>query len=681
MLCRRLTYCLAAAAAAAPTNPLSMQLPGIPLDFASPAQYSRFLLSYVVEEVMAQLRQGLQDADFRGSDSPPVSNIQKPRGLFADSGDAHDLDMYEVSATLSCSFYSAANGSKLRTHLKPADVVLLHSGRYGKQPSCRMLAFVTSVPAQYHLAQLMKEAAAAGRNSVELPVTVKVFTEEQSGEHAGLFSDSSSRRWSARVVGGLITYARVFSALQQLASKPLHSSKLLQELLLHTPPPAAAAAAEGTADSSTPAAAAVDADPDADPHLAAQMYSAVRSYCQMKPALDASQEAVVMRTTCAPAAEQRQAATLVQGPPGTGKTATLARATSILACSGKRVLTCAPTSAAVSESAQRSLQLIADGRQFAQCAGSGSSLQMRPLSTGDMLLAGNEEKVDLSGPVAAVHLKLRVKRLMKIAGSSGLLGTFKEASALLNIKLLFDFKQQPAASCSTPAAAFAAFLASRVVAVQQQLQAQMQVVTQDMPSDSVAGLQESVQQLLSWLQVLLDCARDEQASSSGSSHSGSSDTSSDSSSSNSSSSDTSSSSNDSSIGSDTSSGSLFDEFTALKATKGSSVAFGSSAVEAELLAAPAGLSRWEVAAVQLRAAIQQAEEQVPDVLRKAPSHRELQEFCVSSCRHVFCTVATAGAPYMSAMGGFSVVVLDEAAQVSSFEDLRCCVSHMLLWCC
>jgi hypothetical protein len=106
------------------------------------------------------------------------------------------------------------------------------------------------------------------------------------------------------------------------------------------------------------------------------------------------------------------------------------------------VLTCAPTNAAVIQSARRSLRLIADARQFAQHAGSGSGVQLRPLSTGDVLLAGDEEKVDPAGPVAAVHLSHRVKWLMKIAGRSGLLGTLQKASSLLTVKLLFDFKQQ-----------------------------------------------------------------------------------------------------------------------------------------------------------------------------------------------------------------------------------------------
>jgi hypothetical protein len=542
-----------------------------------------------------------------------------------------------------------------------------------------MLAAVTNVPAKHHIRELMKEAAAAGSNTVELAVTLMVFAEAQSAEHAALFpitssSSSSSGSWFADNVGGLITPSRVFDALQQLAREPLHSSKLLQELLLHTPPAAAAAAtAAGPADSSAPAAA----DADANPFAAAQMLSAVRSYCQQQPALDASQEAVVLDTACAPAAKQRQAAIFVQGPPGTGKTSTLARTTSILVCSGKRVLTCAPTNAAVIESARRSLRLIADARQFAQHAGSGSGLQLRPLSTGDVLLAGDEEKVDPSDPVAAVHLSHRVKRLLGISGRSGLLGTLSEASALLTVEQLFDFKQQcrqqPAGSSSTPAAAFAAFLADSVVAVREQLQAQMKVVAQDMPSDSVVELQQSVQQLLSWLQVLLDCARDDEVSSSTSSSdssSGSSDTGTSSTSGTgigSGDTGTSSSDNDSISGTgSTSSGSrsLFDAFTFLKATKGGSAAFGSTAVEPHLVTEPDWLSRWETAAVQLQAIIQRAEEQVPDVLREAPCHNEMQQFCISSCKHLFCTVATAGAPYM---GGFLVVVLDEAAQVSSLE--------------
>jgi hypothetical protein len=274
-----------------------MQLPCIPQNFSSSAQYSHIMQQHCLEDARAELAAGLQDADNNNSTALPVSSIKMLRNPLPDSG-----GMEEVAVTLTCSFHSTANGSsKLQTHMKPTDVLLLsHTkqqrsgnpkkkrGRRGsKQPvSCSLLAMVTSMPAQKDLAKAMKKAAAAGRETVDVAVTVKLFAEQGSPQYAALVSGNSSGRWLAHVVGSLATSRRAFSAHQQLAEVPLHSSKLLQEVLLHTPPAAAAAAADaGPADSS--------------PHAAAQMHSAVRSYCQQL-ALDASQEAV-LRMTCASA--------------------------------------------------------------------------------------------------------------------------------------------------------------------------------------------------------------------------------------------------------------------------------------------------------------------------------------------------------------------------------------------
>jgi hypothetical protein len=293
--------------------------------------------------------------------------------------------------------------------------------------------------------------------------------------------------------------------------------------------------------------------------------------------------------------------------------------------------------------AERYVQLIRAGQQFAQHAGSGSGLQLRQLSLGDLVLAGTEEKLDLCGPLSAVYLQHRVERLVKVAGPAGLLATLRKVRSMLTVEPLAHFnklqrkRRAAAGSSSSPAAAFAAFLAGRVVAVQEQLQAHMKVVAQDMPCGSAPKPQECMQQVLSYMQNLLDCAREDEASSSRSSGSSSD--------------------------SDSLKGSLWLEFTKLEARKRSPASFDNPADDLKPPAAPSLRARWAADAAELQIFIPRAEGLVPAVLRGPPTYKALEEFCLSSCTHLFCTVATAGAGYMAAMGSFSLVVLDEAAQV------------------
>lgn len=111
---------------------------------------------------------------------------------------------------------------------------------------------------------------------------------------------------------------------------------------------------------------------------------------------------------------------LIQGPPGTGKTATLATLLSILSCLKQRTLVCAPTNVAISEVILRFLGFFtanppAAGKNcllfdqfcalYRQAKGEGC------VQLGDLVLIGNEDRLDLNGPLEQVFLDRRTDRL------------------------------------------------------------------------------------------------------------------------------------------------------------------------------------------------------------------------------------------------------------------------------
>jgi hypothetical protein len=676
-----------------------LQLAPIPADFTSPAEYSRAFIWFVAEEVRAQLHQALlalssNSSSGSGGCGPAVPVQDVSLSANAKKEDA-EQNMHEVAVTVSCSSGPQPNsnssssggsssGQQLRLPFKPTDLLLLSSTQVGciddlKQPGCSpwMLALVTGTPGLDQQQQSAAAAAAAGQAgvSVDVELKVKVWAVPGSPELEALSAGSSSsssgsssgRRgsWWAYALGSLATPMRAFNALQQLADVPLHRSLLLRELLLHNAPPAAAAPAAGS--SCIQAASSSRTDVTNSALLDAQMSSAVLSYCQQCPALNPSQQQIVLQLSCSPAAAAAgngQAIRLVQGPPGTGKTATVTRLLSVLGCSGVHVLACAPTNVAVCELATRYLQLLQGQRQFADHVNSSSisgygsssssmgSAALQQLSSGDVLLVGNEERLELSDALAAVFLPGRVQRLMGVAGPMGVLGTLSELRRVLSAQQLADFRQQcrqqeasPSSSSSSSGIdgsgsdcssgeGFASFLASRLRQLHKQLQRQLQVVVQDLPSQISQKIQHPMQQAVGFLEQILSHTT-------------------------------------SSRHNNNSSSTVLRMYEALEAICGPSAAFDASP-DAVTQAALAGSSThtWVTTAVQLLQAVraaQAAQAAAPAALQQRPNARALRQFCLSSCRHLFCTVSTVGSGVMADAGVFPVVVADEAAQLVEAE--------------
>ena len=97
---------------------------------------------------------------------------------------------------------------------------------------------------------------------------------------------------------------------------------------------------------------------------------------------------------------------LIQAPPRTGKTGKMSMSVSLLSIllhMGYKVLVCAPTNAAISEIAMRFLNLVRSPSD--QCP----NIYDFPciLISSDLVLAGNEEKLDVEGPLGDICHVLR----------------------------------------------------------------------------------------------------------------------------------------------------------------------------------------------------------------------------------------------------------------------------------
>lgn len=119
--------------------------------------------------------------------------------------------------------------------------------------------------------------------------------------------------------------------------------------------------------------------------------------------LNESQSTALQSTVTGLLLELKPHIRLIQGPPGTGKTATLATLLSILSCLKQRTLVCAPTNVAVSEVILRFLVFFTAKPpvEAEDC-----------VQLGDLVLIGNEDRLNLDGPLEQVFLDRRVDRLI-----------------------------------------------------------------------------------------------------------------------------------------------------------------------------------------------------------------------------------------------------------------------------
>ncbi|KAJ7942728.1 UvrD-like Helicase, ATP-binding domain, P-loop containing nucleoside triphosphate hydrolase [Quillaja saponaria] len=99
----------------------------------------------------------------------------------------------------------------------------------------------------------------------------------------------------------------------------------------------------------------------------------------------------------------RSTVELIWGPPGTGKTKTLSTLLFTFLKMNCKVLTCAPTNVAIKEVASRMLTIKKESFEM------GPEVLFCPL--GDMLLFGNNERLQVGSEIEDIYLEYRVKQL------------------------------------------------------------------------------------------------------------------------------------------------------------------------------------------------------------------------------------------------------------------------------
>ncbi|CAI0438004.1 unnamed protein product [Linum tenue] len=100
---------------------------------------------------------------------------------------------------------------------------------------------------------------------------------------------------------------------------------------------------------------------------------------------------------------------LIKGPPGTGKTKTVSTLLVSLLKMKCRTLTCAPTNVAIKEVASRVVKLLKSETSSTQ----NSAAVCLKNALGDILLLGNEDRLNLDSEVQEIYLGYRVKELWK----------------------------------------------------------------------------------------------------------------------------------------------------------------------------------------------------------------------------------------------------------------------------
>lgn len=125
--------------------------------------------------------------------------------------------------------------------------------------------------------------------------------------------------------------------------------------------------------------------------------------------LNVSQTSAIYSAVNAVKKKEHPCIKLIQGPPGTGKTSLLVSLLSVLLHRRYKVLVCAPTNAAISEIATRFLNLVTSPSD--QCPNIHNFPCIVTLS--DLVLVGNEEGLDVEGPLENIFLPYREERLLK----------------------------------------------------------------------------------------------------------------------------------------------------------------------------------------------------------------------------------------------------------------------------
>ncbi|KAG0608710.1 hypothetical protein M758_8G126400 [Ceratodon purpureus] len=218
-------------------------------------------------------------------------------------------------------------------------------------------------------------------------------------------------------------------------------------------------------------------------------------YCEYRQ-LNESQATAVKTSITGLMLELKPRIRLIQGPPGTGKTATLATLLSILSSSEHRTLVCAPTNVAISEVILRFLRFFNAANKsllFGQFCASETEVGGHSVRLGDLVLIGNEDRLDLEGSLESIFLDRRVERLIRaLSPHSG----WKASTSAL-VEFLNSATVQYETYKETHDTSFMEFFRERASSLVEEFLEHCDILSNDLPSAYLPTR---------WLSVLRKCS-------------------------------------------------------------------------------------------------------------------------------------------------------------------------------
>lgn len=389
-------------------------------------QYAGLLLPLVAEEVRAQVAEALESV----AELPCARvGVELPRRHAEPGGSAAPGSAAVERTVLSPAPESQLGHDELglaALKVRTADLVMISS-----RP-VQALEDLSRSDLLYSLAIIDK----ADQDSATFDMSLCISQQLRAA------LDAPGRAWYLTPLRSIVTASRIWEALQQIvrpvAGTASREACPLLQLVLHGPLPHLThplLESYGTE---------LEPGVSGSGSTEAVYRREVEAYC-LSSGLNPSQSAAVLNVAIAARSGSSSSSSgqaggggvirLVQGPPGTGKTSSTVRMLLVLAGSRRSTLVCAPTNVAVQEIATRLL------KELPKCGLPGPGLP-GSLAMSDIVLQASEEKVDLDGPLAAILLPARAKRL--IGALTGWPSKKLEVEKLLAPAIVEDFLKKEA---------------------------------------------------------------------------------------------------------------------------------------------------------------------------------------------------------------------------------------------
>ncbi|KAI5075691.1 hypothetical protein GOP47_0009767 [Adiantum capillus-veneris] len=354
----------------------------IPKSFDTLTEYFDSFKWPLVEELRSQLQKSLTDID----EAPYASILD----ICEDNNPQKHEDakrFIELKLYLHWKDMPSKDGKQFK--FKPKDLLLLTPkcpGSCGDQLSeWSLMAFIKHVEKEEEQETESSSSCLVHRILVKSTIDDAVYAELMDVE----------KTWYAVYLVGLATPCRMWKALHY-SDGDENNYPIIRETLQHHP--SAQLLLEHNAAT-------------ADENV---LKDNILTYCSLLHLNDSQADAVV-KVLSDVKAGRNPGVRMIQGPPGTGKTSTIVALLSVATGTRMRCLAVCPTNTAIATVALRYMEMLQphEKKQFGEFCESNTASDYKVLNKTDVILAGTEDKLPVEGPLKAIYLPKRVKRIKK----------------------------------------------------------------------------------------------------------------------------------------------------------------------------------------------------------------------------------------------------------------------------